>query len=213
MATRPISSVLTDQQRERFDRDGFLTFDPEIPDEVLDRVLSDVGEKYSFEGTGKTIDEYGVKYSSGPNPRITYAWKVSEAVKQVALAPKVLAVLEELYGHRPIPFQTLNFMNGTEQHVHVDGMYFNSEPAGWMCGVWVALEDIDMDNGPPVYTREATSCPSRHGKRWVTWTGRSSRATTSSSSSGRGATTATSRSRSSATTESRSTARSEEARR
>jgi ectoine hydroxylase-related dioxygenase (phytanoyl-CoA dioxygenase family) len=24
-------------------------------------------------------------------------------------------------------------------------------PAGYMCGVWVALEDIDMDNGPLIY--------------------------------------------------------------
>jgi Phytanoyl-CoA dioxygenase (PhyH) len=151
MATKSASSVLTGEQREQFDRDGFLTFDPEISDEVLDRVLKDVGERYDFEGTGETIDDYGVKYMSGPNPRITYAWKISDAVKQVALAPKVIAILEELYGHRPIPFQTLNFMNGTEQHVHVDGMYFNSEPLGWMCGVWVALEDIDMDNGPLVY--------------------------------------------------------------
>ena len=24
-------------------------------------------------------------------------------------------------------------------------------PEGFMCGVWVALEDMDMDNGPLVY--------------------------------------------------------------
>ena len=30
-------------------------------------------------------------------------------------------------------------------------MHFNTEPPGLMCGVWVALEDIDMDCGPLVY--------------------------------------------------------------
>ena len=150
MATQPVTSALTDDQREQFARDGFLTFDPAISDETLEGVLRDVGEKYSFEGA-EEIDEFGVKYTPGSNPRITYAWKISEAVKQVARAPKVLDVLEELYDHKPLPFQTLNFMNGTEQHAHVDGMYFNSDPPGWMCGVWVALEDIDMENGPLLY--------------------------------------------------------------
>jgi ectoine hydroxylase-related dioxygenase (phytanoyl-CoA dioxygenase family) len=30
-------------------------------------------------------------------------------------------------------------------------MYFNSDPSGFMCGVWVALEDIDETCGPVVY--------------------------------------------------------------
>jgi ectoine hydroxylase-related dioxygenase (phytanoyl-CoA dioxygenase family) len=30
-------------------------------------------------------------------------------------------------------------------------MHFNSDPPGFMAGVWVALEDMDLDNGPLVY--------------------------------------------------------------
>ena len=60
-------------------------------------------------------------------------------------------MLEELYGREPLPFQTLNFKLGTQQAAHSDALHFNSMPAGFMCGVWVALEDIDMDNGPLVY--------------------------------------------------------------
>ena len=151
MPAQQVSTAVPREQREQFDRDGYLKFDPEIPEEVLDRVVSDLSGHYSFEDTGQEVDELGVSYTSGPNPRVQYAWKISEAVHQVALAPKVLSVLEALYGRRPKPSQTLNFMTGTEQAAHVDGMYFNSEPQGWMCGVWVALEDIDMDNGPLIY--------------------------------------------------------------
>jgi hypothetical protein len=50
-----------------------------------------------------------------------------------------------------LPFQTLNFPVGTEQDPHSDAMHFYSDPSGFMCGVWVALEDMDMDNGPLVY--------------------------------------------------------------
>jgi len=76
---------------------------------------------------------------------------VSENVKALALAPRVLEVLEELYGRKPLPFQTINFRRGTEQAPHSDALHFSSIPEGYMCGVWVALEDIDLDNGPLVY--------------------------------------------------------------
>jgi Phytanoyl-CoA dioxygenase (PhyH) len=76
---------------------------------------------------------------------------VNEKVKSLALAPKILAALEELYGRTPQPFQTLNFNVGSQQLAHSDAFHFNCVPSGFMCGAWVALEDIDMDNGPVMY--------------------------------------------------------------
>jgi ectoine hydroxylase-related dioxygenase (phytanoyl-CoA dioxygenase family) len=63
----------------------------------------------------------------------------------------VLELLAGLYDRKPLPFQTLNFPVGTGQHVHSDAVHFNSRPPGYMCGVWVALEDIDLENGPVEY--------------------------------------------------------------
>jgi ectoine hydroxylase-related dioxygenase (phytanoyl-CoA dioxygenase family) len=79
------------------------------------------------------------------------AWRTNENVRALALAPRILRALEELYGRKPLPFQTLNFRVGTEQPAHSDTIHFNSVPPGFMGGVWVPLEDIDMDNGPLVY--------------------------------------------------------------
>src|SRR5207247_2034074 len=81
----------------------------------------------------------GALYSGN---RLMDAWIISENVKALARAPKVLAMLEEFYGRKPLPFQTLNFPFGTEQTVHSDAIHFNSMPATFMCGVWVALEDM-----------------------------------------------------------------------
>jgi hypothetical protein len=63
----------------------------------------------------------------------------------------VLALLSDLYGRPAFPFQTLNFSVGTQQHYHSDSVHFSSCPERFMAGVWVALEDIDSDNGPLVY--------------------------------------------------------------
>jgi len=74
-----------------------------------------------------------------------------EVVRQVACHPEILAALQVLYGRRPFPFQTLNFPNGTAQHYHSDAVHFHALPHGFMCGVWVALEDISAESGPLVY--------------------------------------------------------------
>ena len=72
-------------------------------------------------------------------------------MRALALSPRVLAVTEELFGRPVLPFQTLNFPVGTQQPPHFDSMAFQSDPPGFMCGVWVALEDMDMTNGPLQY--------------------------------------------------------------
>ena len=60
-------------------------------------------------------------------------------------------MLRLLYGREPIPFQTLNFLPGTEQGLHSDAMHFSSIPSRFMCGVWIALEDATEENGPLRY--------------------------------------------------------------
>jgi ectoine hydroxylase-related dioxygenase (phytanoyl-CoA dioxygenase family) len=138
---------VSDDQREAFDRDGYLVIDPEIPDEVIEGILSDLASCYVNEGSERIFKD-GVVYAPG---RIKDAWRLSENVKRVALASKAHAILEALYHRRPLPFQTLNFQMGTQQSPHSDAMHFVPEDPTYMCGVWVALEDIDMENGPLVY--------------------------------------------------------------
>jgi ectoine hydroxylase-related dioxygenase (phytanoyl-CoA dioxygenase family) len=141
------TGILRPDQHEKFDRDGYLIFNPEIAAGVLNGVLEELEPLYKHE----RALEGGVQYMPGERPRIRDAWHINEDVKAIALAPKVLAVLEELYGRRPLCFQTLNFKMATQQDAHSDSIHFSPTTAQEMCGVWVALEDIDMDNGPLIY--------------------------------------------------------------
>jgi ectoine hydroxylase-related dioxygenase (phytanoyl-CoA dioxygenase family) len=143
------ADILTAAQREQFDRDGyFIIEDIGIPNEVLDAAIADMDGLYEEEEFGERTDEHGVFYTSH---RIMDAWKISENVKAIATNPRMHAILRELYGREPLAFQTLNFPFGTQQAVHSDTIHFNSKPPGFMAGAWVALEDMDMDNGPVVY--------------------------------------------------------------
>jgi ectoine hydroxylase-related dioxygenase (phytanoyl-CoA dioxygenase family) len=139
-------------QREAFERDGYLVIDPEIPPETLERVIADLDGQYRPARNLGPLNRFR-RFPYQDWVRIQDAWRASKSVKAVARAPKVLALLRELYGREPLPFQTLNFRVGTQQKAHSDTLHFNSEPSGFMCGVWVALEDIDEDNGPLFYYR------------------------------------------------------------
>jgi Phytanoyl-CoA dioxygenase (PhyH) len=139
---------VTPEQREQFERDGFLIVtDPGYPESALEGAPKDVEGLYT-KFPEEYEDENKVFYTWH---RILDAWKISDNVKTIALNPRMHAILESLYGRKPLPFQTLNFPFGTNQKAHSDTIHFNSKPPGFMCGVWVAFEDIDMDNGPLFY--------------------------------------------------------------
>lgn len=127
-------------ERQAFADAGWLVIDPGLVPAVLDRAREDAE---------RLIRER--PYDPESPDRVQDAWRASRAVHEVAIAPRVLEALQALYGRRARPFQTLNFAVGTEQRAHADTVHFNSRPAGFMCGVWVALEDIDERAGPVFY--------------------------------------------------------------
>ena len=121
----------------RFEADGYVILDSEIDPAILEGAIADVERTFAALPRNER--------------RVQDAWTTSENVRRIALDRSLLATLEELYRRTPRAFQTLNFRVGSEQRPHADAIHFDSVPSGYMCGVWVALEDIDMDNGPLVY--------------------------------------------------------------
>lgn len=148
-----------DSLREEFERDGYVVFDPDIPAETLSDAVTDLEGEFKPPPKRTLVERVkGRLGRSSHRPfsyrdanRIQDAWKASAAVYEIARAPAVLDLLREFYGREPLPFQTLNFRVGTQQAPHADAFHFNSDPPGFMCGVWVALEDIDEASGPLVY--------------------------------------------------------------
>jgi ectoine hydroxylase-related dioxygenase (phytanoyl-CoA dioxygenase family) len=88
---------------------------------------------------------------TGGDKRVQDAWKFDEDVKAIAANEAILQLLGKLYGRSAFPFQTLNFPVGTQQTPHTDSVHFSSIPERFMCGVWLAMEDIGPDAGPLCY--------------------------------------------------------------
>lgn len=120
----------------------------EFPDEEF----TAVAERMKRNLSARFAEEEWARFSrSGGGMRLWDAWKYDEDVLRLARNRTILALLSRIYGRQARPFQTLNFPVGTEQHVHSDAVHFHSMPERFMCGVWVALEDITPENGPLLY--------------------------------------------------------------
>ncbi|WP_454888174.1 phytanoyl-CoA dioxygenase family protein [Sphingobium herbicidovorans] len=91
--------------------------------------------------------------------RMQDAWKFDEDVRAIASNSTILDLLGKLYGRPAFPFQTLNFPVGTEQRAHSDSVHFSSIPERFMCGVWLAMEDVPAEAGPLFYVRGSHRWP------------------------------------------------------
>lgn len=125
---------------------GFAVFDFPDPEfeQLADGIINDLGTYWD----DASIPRQSIQEDQ---TRIQDAWQFNEAVQRLATNPRILELLKALYGRQGWPFQTLNFRYGSQQHHHTDIVHFSSIPERFMCGVWVALEDIVLEAGPLVY--------------------------------------------------------------
>jgi hypothetical protein len=118
--------------------------DPEIAERAA-RIKKNLESKADFE-TWRTKG-----WSQNDGIRIPDAWRFDEDVRAIATNPRIGKILGDVFGRKAWPFQTLNFPVGTQQHFHSDAVHFSSIPERFMCGVWLALEDINEGAGPLEY--------------------------------------------------------------
>ena len=93
------------------------------------------------------IERGDLSYRAGSSDRIHGAHQKMPAARTVWLYPPVLQFLEDYFKDTPCACQTLTYVNGSEQAAHQDSIHLTPYPNGFMCGVWVALEDVQENSG------------------------------------------------------------------
>lgn len=86
-------------------------------------------------------------YEWGSSERIRNLHLEFPAVRDLWLNPKILQVLELIFDAPPAPCQSLSYVFGSQQDHHQDTIHLTPFPAGMMCGVWTALEDVQPGSG------------------------------------------------------------------
>jgi len=150
---------LTPEERKialALNRDGFAVLDfpdPDI-DMRINRIRRELAPRFGFDDNDPECIKLGCL------SRIQDAWASHPDVQAIAANPTVIDLLSRLYGRHAFPFQTLNFPVGTQQHLHTDSVHFSSIPPKFMCGVWLAMEDVQADAGPLCYVPGSHKWPS-----------------------------------------------------
>jgi ectoine hydroxylase-related dioxygenase (phytanoyl-CoA dioxygenase family) len=131
------------EQAIQFHELGYLILDLDVSNEFLDNVVSEMYHAVNRDSVTKQAEFY--TYSN--SPRIFEEWRNSDSIRKLCLNKKLIDTLEFLYNKEAFPFSTINFIKGSNQPLHSDGIHFHTIPQLWMSGVWVALEDTTLENG------------------------------------------------------------------
>jgi hypothetical protein len=108
------------------------------------------------------------------NGKIMFAYKYSLVLKSLGNNAELKQLLSALLGDEALLFQSINFSGGSEQHTHSDSIHMTTFPSGGLLGVWFALEDITLENGPLHYYPGSHKLPyylnedyENEGSRWM----------------------------------------------
>jgi hypothetical protein len=75
---------------------------------------------------------------------------VNAAAHRIFHDERLRRVVSRILGRSARPFAAINFMTGSQQHLHQDMAVFHIYPHDFLVGAWIACEDVLPDSGPLV---------------------------------------------------------------
>lgn len=123
-----------------FEVNGFAVLPGFFGSEVVDGINAELAHLI---GRKQVDQRYGNKFM--------FVFRKSARVRHAGEASGLRDLVSALLGHEATLFQSINFLNGSEQHTHSDSIHMSTYPLGGMAAAWVALEDITTENGPLHY--------------------------------------------------------------
>lgn len=123
-----------------FNKNGFLILEKYISHDVVNQINSEIEDG---------VNKQELKFTYGS--KIMFAIHKIDVLNQIGINKNLNDFLSSLIGGKVKLFQSINFINGSQQKTHSDSIHMTTFPLGGLLGVWVALEDISLDNGPLHY--------------------------------------------------------------
>ncbi len=137
----PGSSELAAPANADWEKNGFLHlkghYSSDFVEEINDALDNAIAKK-----------EIDFNYTQ---KKILFAYEKVEILKKVINNQRLKEILESLTQEKIVPFQSINFVQGSEQRAHSDSVHMATYPLGGLIAIWVALEDVDENNGTLFY--------------------------------------------------------------
>ncbi|AKK25044.1 hypothetical protein MB84_30295 (plasmid) [Pandoraea oxalativorans] len=140
-----------------FVNNGFMVLEGLIDDALVAHVNREIDHAVETDYRG---------YQYGTSQRIEHMHMSYPEMRKLWLDRRHLRFADLIFNGRARPCQTLTYVFGSQQEAHQDTIHLTPFPAGYMCGIWIALQDVQEDSGelvvypgshrePRVYLRDA----------------------------------------------------------
>ena len=150
-----------------FIKNGFIVFENLVDDALIEQINLEIDE---------AIAERHGGYEYGSSQRIEHLHFSKPGIQKLFRHKKLRDLASMLLEGDARPSQTLTFVFGSQQDAHQDTIHLTPFPAGYMCGIWIALQDIQPGSGelvvypgshrePRVYMADA-ECPKVTDGNW-----------------------------------------------
>lgn len=133
-------SPIVQEQILNWSNNGFLLLEKFFDDDIVASINREVEHIATNDIIQPTHDN-----------KLPFANKISSVIKEVTYHAQLTNILSFLLGKEVVPFQTLNFIKGSNQRAHSDSIHMTTYPLGYLIAVWIALEDTHENNGPLFY--------------------------------------------------------------
>lgn len=130
-----------EKQLLNWNKNGYIIWEQFLDAETVDVINSEIDD---------LLDTHKVDFNY-THRKILNAYTDSYAIRKVIKDKRLLQLFTFILDKKVLPFQTINFLQGSEQHAHSDALHMSTFPNGNMIAAWFALEDITLEQGPIAY--------------------------------------------------------------
>jgi ectoine hydroxylase-related dioxygenase (phytanoyl-CoA dioxygenase family) len=172
---RPVTPVLTPEQRAFWDQHGYLVLPGHFTRAEIDAINAHVDEAWQESRSTRrptvvdifigTPNEKRTWLSDAPLEARRTPYKLndlyleSDLIRGVVLEERLAAILEELLEGAPLVCNSLNLEFGSQQRDHTDSLYMSGGMDLRLVASWIALEDGSPDSGPLRYYAGSHTIP------------------------------------------------------
>lgn len=169
VTARADAGVLSREQKDGWDRDGYLILPQFFGADIVDPInalierLSHRSARSNEMASRVVVDLLAgsahkrMRLADAPDEAFERPVKFNDLflecnlIRNCNLHPRLVPVLDELLDGPPVVCNSLNFIQGSEQHEHIDSWFMPPPAPEKMVVTLVCLEDVHPDAGPLFY--------------------------------------------------------------
>ena len=151
------SEIEVGLSQSQFERDGYLVLEGHFSPQQVDRaalamrrLLDERPNEVVAESlrTGRRTFWAQAEAREGRHFKLSDLHLMSGEVRELALEPELVPILEGVLGEPAVLFGSQNYQRGSSLRMHIDSLYTTPRTPHSLAAAWIALEDVHPDAGP-----------------------------------------------------------------